>query len=111
MAAGRTLVLAAALFCAVGACHRDKPSAAGSGPVDPIPGPAGAVSPLGNDVPGGAPASAKPTPPPGNAGNTSTAAGNNAAEAKMPQSGGGGKSVQEAASQGASQNEPGGAKK
>jgi hypothetical protein len=90
--------LAAALMAA--GCDRGndgKPT----GPVDPIPGPTGAVAPNGNIVPqSGAPAAAAPGP-----GGT-TAAGGAAAESKMPPEGSGsGKSVQEATAHGATHTE------
>ena len=90
------LALVAALLAA--GCDsgvQDKPL----GPVDPIPGPAGAVAPAGNTVPqGGTPLAAAPRAPSGG----DKTPGGTSAESKMPPEGSGtGKSVQESSAHGA----------
>ena len=74
---------------------QDKPL----GPVDPIPGPAGAVAPAGNNVPqSGTPLAAAPRAPSA----AEKTPGGTAAESKMPPEGSGtGKSVQESSAHGA----------
>jgi hypothetical protein len=103
--------LAAALLVpaivGLAACDRGKetPSA---GPKDPIPGPAGAVAPGGNNPPGGA------VSPPGKTAAEQPDAGmaGKAAESKMPPEGSGsGKSVQESSAHGSTQAEDKGVKK
>src|SRR5262245_44298022 len=91
-----SLVLALS-FVAAG-CEREK-LAAGPGPVDPIPGPAGAVAPGGNNVPAIA-GRQPPVAPSGSGGAAASAA--QPAEASMPPQGSGtGRSVQDSSAHGA----------
>src|SRR5262245_20380518 len=93
--------IAALCFALLGGCGREDNN--GVGPVDPIPGPTGAVSPLGNDVPSGR---AQGELWGGSAGDKGGVSAGKAAESGMPPEGSGtGKSVQESSAHGSTKME------